>query len=585
MTRQRMKGILFTQAAVLVLWAVAFGIPGKAEASENVHNQFQVSEGVNYKDIRISNSSDNQALRVTEIDTSDKNTSVEIGFPEGLNKLLTTTSLALNYHSNDHRVVSAMNASFYHVGPRIPMYLISKDNKLTFGGQQVSDDRNNYVNEPIAFGINEHGNGMIDDYQLELNYTYQGEKFELATANRARLEDSVTLYTSAFGGRTTSTNEYGTEVVVATQRKPVLEFGSAYRGKVAAVRPYGETKSSEIPENGFVLSGHGKGLEQLADMEIGDEVSFEVDIDDKWKDSSFMMASGPMLVKDGQVNLSMNPDSRRARMKAPRTAIAIDESGEKVFFITADGRQSGYAKGMTLSELAAYAVQLGADRALNLDGGGSTTMAVRYPGYDSVKVANRPSDGRQRGVSSVLMAVSTAEKPYYLYTDVNLDTTHADGIEWLTGQGIQGYEDGSFGVAKKLTRPHAAIMFTSVLGLDKPDKSAVTDYFDDIEPDDHYAAYIAAAGQAEIFNGSDGRYMPEKKLTRQQMASTLVSAFELESKGEDVDINLSNVAPSHRDSVQTLANLGITNQLEDFRPNEAVTRGQFATFLFKSEQN
>ncbi|RYG72931.1 hypothetical protein EU245_08285 [Lentibacillus lipolyticus] len=584
MTKQTIKGMLSIQAAVLVLWAIAFGIPAEAAAAETVQEQFPVSEGVQYKDIRSSNSSGNQAVRVMEIDTSEQNTSVEIGFPEGLNKLLTTTSLALNHHRYDHRVVGAVNASFFHTGPRIPMYLISKDNKLTFAGQKVSDSRDSYVNEPIAFGMKD-GKGMIDHYQLEMDYTYKGKEYEITSVNKPRTEDSVTLYTSAFHGNTTQTNEYGTEVVVTTEREPILEFGSAYKGTVAAVREYGDTSSTDIPENGFVLSGHGKGSEQLADMEVGEEVSFAVDIDDQWKGSSFMLASGPMLVEDGEVHLSMNPNSWRASVKAPRTAVAIDETGEKVFFITADGRQKGYAKGMSLPELANYAVELGADRALNLDGGGSTTMAVRYPGYDAVDVANRPSDGRQRGVSSVLMAVSTATKPYYLYTDVSRDDSHATGIEWLTAQGIIGYEDGSFGTGKVLTRPHAAIMFTRVLELEKPGKSAVTDFFDDVKPDDQYAAYIAAVGQAGVFTGSNGNYMPDKQLTRQQMASTLVSAFDLESGGEDVDINLSNVDPSHKDSVQILANLGITSELDDFRPDEAVTRGQFATFLYQSQKH
>ncbi|GAA0435183.1 hypothetical protein GCM10008983_09690 [Lentibacillus halophilus] len=585
MKRQRVTSVLLLQSAVLLLWSMVLGMPGDASASQSVQEQFPVSKGVQYKDIRLSNGSGEQAVRVTAIDTSRTDTSVEVGFPDGLNKLLTTTSLVMNYHRNDHRVVSAVNASFYHTVPRIPMYLISKDNKLTFAGQQVSSNQNSYVNEPIAFGMNRHGKGMIDDYHLTLNYTYQGKKHKMISANKPRTEDGVTLYTSAFHGNTTQTNQYGMEVVVKTDEKPALTFGSSYQGTVTAVRQYGDTDSADIPENGFVLSAHRKAMGPLDNMEKGDNVSFNVDIDNKWKGSSFMLTSGPMLVKDGHVNLSMNPNSWRARLKAPRTAVAIDESGDTVFFITADGRQSGYAAGMTLSQFAKYAVRLGADRALNLDGGGSTTMDIRYPGYDTVQVANRPSDGRQRGVISALMAVSTSDKPYYLYTDVNRDDTHADGIEWLTKQGIQGYEDGSYGVGKILNRPHAAIMFTNVQNLERPDASAVTDYFKDIEADDLYASYIAAVGQAGIFNGSDGNYMPEKQLTRQQMASTLVSAFDLEKKGDDVDINLSNVAPSHKENVQTLANLGITNQLDDFRPNEPVTRGQFATFLYQSQQN
>lgn len=163
------------------------------------------------------------------------------------------------------------------------------------------------------------------------------------------------------------------------------------------------------------------------------------------------------------------------------------------------------------------------------------------------------------------------------YSDVTLGSSHYAGIQWLTDYGIKGYEDGAFGVDKALTRPHAAIMFTQALGLDLPSADEVGNYFEDV--DGHlYAEYIAAVGQADVFKGSNGNFLPNRELTREQMASTLVNAFDLESTGEDVDINLANVSDTHKASVQTLANLEITNQFDDFRPKEAVTRGQFATF-------
>ena len=69
------------------------------------------------------------------------------------------------------------------------------------------------------------------------------------------------------------------------------------------------------------------------------------------------------------------------------------------------------------------------------------------------------------------------------------------------------------------------------------------------------------------------------------MATVLVRAYDLEGIGEQIedhaDVNLDNVDESHQDNVQILADLEITDQLEDFRPMEDVTRGQFATFLHR----
>ncbi len=60
----------------------------------------------------------------------------------------------------------------------------------------------------------------------------------------------------------------------------------------------------------------------------------------------------------------------------PRTAVAIDARGETLWAIVVDGRQPGYSAGATLDDLAEIARDLGAAAALNLDGGGSTTLVV-----------------------------------------------------------------------------------------------------------------------------------------------------------------------------------------------------------------
>ena len=58
----------------------------------------------------------------------------------------------------------------------------------------------------------------------------------------------------------------------------------------------------------------------------------------------------------------------------------------KFLMMTVDGRQPGVSVGMSLKELAEYLFSLGAVDAMNLDGGGSTTMFL------DGKVVNKPSD-------------------------------------------------------------------------------------------------------------------------------------------------------------------------------------------------
>ena len=68
--------------------------------------------------------------------------------------------------------------------------------------------------------------------------------------------------------------------------------------------------------------------------------------------------------------------------------------------MTVDGRQPRYSVGVTLLEAARLMRALGASEALNLDGGGSTTMVV------AGQLVNRPSDGTERAVSDALVVAA-----------------------------------------------------------------------------------------------------------------------------------------------------------------------------------
>src|SRR5699024_1988501 len=108
--------------------------------------------------------------------------------------------------------------------------------------------------------------------------------------------------------------------------------------------------------------------------------------------------------------------------------------------------------------------------------------------------------------------------------------------------------------------------------------------YDDAGPSSDYADAIAAVTDANIFKGNDGVFGEYHSLTREQMATVLVRAFDLDQydKDKNVDINLDNVSKSHQDAVQTIANLGITTALDDFHAYEPVSRAQVATFLNKA---
>ena len=105
-----------------------------------------------------------------------------------------------------------------------------------------------------------------------------------------------------------------------------------------------------------------------------------------------------MIVQDGEAVEDL--DNSYA---APRTAIGLDGSGKHLILFVADGRQPFYSQGATLNEMAQLMIFYGAANAMNMDGGGSSTLVMRNS-LGLVYVVNSPIHtgipGRERPVGN-----------------------------------------------------------------------------------------------------------------------------------------------------------------------------------------
>ncbi len=110
----------------------------------------------------------------------------------------------------------------------------------------------------------------------------------------------------------------------------------------------------------------------------------------------------PMVVDRGRMSEELYTFPR-TWTREPRTAVGVSENGRKVILVTVDGRRAT-SHGGTLEEIAQIMIELGAFRAINLDGGGSTTMYVGSEGG----VVNRPSRGWEREVVNHIGVVAPA---------------------------------------------------------------------------------------------------------------------------------------------------------------------------------
>jgi exopolysaccharide biosynthesis protein len=113
--------------------------------------------------------------------------------------------------------------------------------------------------------------------------------------------------------------------------------------------------------------------------------------------NAFAVISGnTMLVRNGNVILQNN------KVRHPRTAAGLDKERRRLVLLVVDGRKPGVARGMSYDELAAEMLRLGCHDAFNLDGGGSSVMAIRDRAANRMKILNEPTDGRERPVANVL---------------------------------------------------------------------------------------------------------------------------------------------------------------------------------------
>ena len=180
----------------------------------------------------------------------------------------------------------------------------------------------------------------------------------------------------------------------ATPRWSVEKPGVTRNYEVRSIRC--STDAFEA-KNGVVLAAgrRTRGARRLKALEQGQLVDLTWSVG--WNGLVDAIAGNPLVVRDGE-NTGYACDAYFCS-RTPRTAIGVTGAG-RVLLVTVDGAQPGYSVGMDLRELGRLLVYLNAERAMNLDGGGSTTMVVNG------RVINRPTEvGGERAVSSSILVL------------------------------------------------------------------------------------------------------------------------------------------------------------------------------------
>lgn len=314
----------------------------------------------------------------------------------------TTSSIAKR-----HGAVAAINAGFFRLdksdwaGDSVGFVVID--------GDLISES----INSRIAL--------IIDDTLVDIDhfdvfprvYPRNIRMPEINGINRERKKGEIVLYSHLFG-KTTLTDPKGTEIIFTDCKRTICRKLTLFEN----------AGNSPIPLNGYVLSIDSERNEQQNDLISGMKSASE-ETNKKWwveiqpaanRDLSWIFerrgskgadaVSGvPQLIKNGKIDITWEQEKASksfVETRHPRTAVAKLKDG-KFLMLTVDGR-SAESAGIDLYDLAKLLLEFGATDAMNLDGGGSTTMFL------DGKVVNKPSDPTgERKVGDAILV--TLRKP------------------------------------------------------------------------------------------------------------------------------------------------------------------------------
>lgn len=277
-----------------------------------------------------------------------------------------------------HKAVAAVNGTFFAPRTREPLGLLVMD------GHLVSSQLYNRS----AFYFLKDGRSMVSNANLQVQVvTDSGAVLRPHAVNQTPSRHQLTLYSDHYGFRTRSWPDPSRWEVALSPVGSIVNVGQG---------------DLPIPLGGFVLSAQGRERAALMQtLGVGSQSRVTLELEKSGKNVAHVIGGGPTLLSGGKVRITAIEERFRKDVthgRAPRTAVGVDGQG-KIMLTTVDGRNPGISAGMTLRELARTLDGLGVQEAINLDGGGSTTMTVQG------KLVNRPSDGQERLVSNALIVL------------------------------------------------------------------------------------------------------------------------------------------------------------------------------------
>jgi hypothetical protein len=248
----------------------------------------------------------------------------------------------------------------------------------------------------IDYSDQPHAANVISQFEI----TWPDGRATPFGLNGPRADSGVELFTPAAGTSTHTVS--GRELILEPQvggRWLPLRMERDYPARVRGIRTEGNTPLAAdimVLSLGPAIMGQFQGVTTGAMVRISTK-SLPVLLNAKTA-----ISGGPLLVQNGKPQkIRSAPDAAyefsSMLERHPRTAFGWNE--QSFFLVQVDGRQKDLSLGMTLDEISTYLVKLGCTDAVNLDGGGSSTL------WFEGKVRNNPCDGYERRIANSLIVL------------------------------------------------------------------------------------------------------------------------------------------------------------------------------------
>lgn len=309
-------------------------------------------------------------VHIVDVDLNSPDFIVSVGMPAGgLGSLEPLSTIARN-----NGATAAINGGYFNPGGfRLPTDMVIKDGRIITKGSR----------DYACFGVTSSGRVFIDSFQPSIVFTICRD-FRQYTVEAVNHPCGVGIvYYDRKYGTSTKTNKTSREIVVE-------KVGS--KEVIKTIQP----GSSEIPENGYVLSFQGVTSFIIKDLKAGDEVSVGFYYPEAYRDVKDLLAAGPMLIKDGRpVKIDLTFYQKSLAKRHPRSALGLTRNNH-LLLVAVDGRGK-YGAGLTFKELQSLMLRLGARQAISLDGGSSTTL------YYQGQVINSPANGKETKIANAVL--------------------------------------------------------------------------------------------------------------------------------------------------------------------------------------